>query len=93
MQIRRLRTSEAKDEFETPEQELDEDQDNILSEEEIDDIVAYVMSWSVQAEPVTSTATSSEPSPWAGWGGLILTILLFGVVVGVILLFQLRQQE
>ncbi len=59
-----------------------------LSREEIDDIVAFVMSWSVPVEPATATPEAPLPSHWIGWGGVILTIFLFVLIIVIALEFQ-----
>jgi mono/diheme cytochrome c family protein len=64
-----------------------------LTEDEIDDIVAFVMSWPVPAEPATVTPDSPIPSRWIGWGGVILTIFLFVFIVIIVLEIQKPKQE
>lgn len=62
-----------------------------LTEVEIDDIVAFVMSWSAPAEPAAPTPAPPETSRLAGWGGVLFAVLLFALLVGLILLFQRRK--
>jgi len=64
-----------------------------LSEAEIDDIVAFVLSWPAPAEPSTAVPESPAPSQWVGWGGVILTIFLFALIIIVALAFQKNKSE
>jgi len=64
-----------------------------LTEDEIDDIVSFVLSWPAPAEPATATPDSPIPSRWIGWGGVILTIFLFVLIVVVVLEFQKPKQD
>jgi mono/diheme cytochrome c family protein len=63
-----------------------------LTDGEINDLVAFVSSLPGQAEPVvTSTPPSPLESLWVGWGGVILTLFLFALIVISILLIQKRR--
>jgi mono/diheme cytochrome c family protein len=64
-----------------------------LTEDEINDIVAFVMSWPVPAQSMTSTPDSPISSRWIGWGGVILTIFLFVLIVVIALEFQKPKQD
>jgi mono/diheme cytochrome c family protein len=68
-----------------------QEQGGPLPEKEIDDIVAYIMSWSAPVEAVTSTPEVPTVSRWAGWAGVILTISLFVIIVVVVLVLQKRK--
>lgn len=68
-----------------------------LSEGEINDLTAFVL-----ALPSTSQVTQVAPSgslpasqtfPWlTGWGGLILAVVLFAIIIGLILWLQSRSK-
>jgi len=64
-----------------------------LSENEIDDIVSFILSFSPPAASVTSTPETQAPSRLAGWGGLILMIVVFVIIVVAALVFQNRNQK
>ncbi|UCH61087.1 MAG: c-type cytochrome [Anaerolineales bacterium] len=65
-----------------------------LSESQVDDLVAYIMTL-----PVASTVslpvqpgTTRTPLSWlSGWGGLIIAVLLFVLVIAVAVLVQSRK--
>jgi len=63
-----------------------------LTEDEINDIVAFVMSWPAPVEPATATPESPLTSRWIGWTGVILTIFLFVILIVVVLVLQKNKQ-
>jgi mono/diheme cytochrome c family protein len=63
-----------------------------LTESEIDDIVAFVMSWSAPSDFETPSPEAPISPFWSGWGGAIFTLLAFMLVVVLIFIFQSRQQ-
>lgn len=64
-----------------------------LSEADIDDIVAYILSWQVSGEPQTPAPVPTVKSPWSGWGGVVMTVLLFILIVALILSLQKLAKE
>lgn len=64
-----------------------------LSEQDIDDIVAFVMTWAPGAAPEEATATPA-PSPWRGPLGLaVLVGALLVVLLAAVFLPMLRQGQ
>jgi mono/diheme cytochrome c family protein len=59
-----------------------------LTEGDIDDIVAFVMTLSAPSVGLTATPAPQRVSPLIGWGGVILTIFLFVLIIGVALALQ-----
>jgi mono/diheme cytochrome c family protein len=68
-----------------------------LTDSEINDIVAYILSWEntdVSVNPTQSPPVPDRPASWlAGWGGILVFIVLFGLIIGIIMYFQMRSQE
>ena len=62
-----------------------------LAEEDINDIVAFILSWTVPVEEAVSTPESPEVSRWTGWGGVILAIFLFVTIIIVALVLQRKK--
>ena len=65
-----------------------------LSEGEINNLVAYILTWenSPVAAPQTATPPADTPSPFSGWSGVIFTIVLLVVLIGAAILLQGRKQ-
>jgi mono/diheme cytochrome c family protein len=69
-----------------------------LTDTEINDLVAYILSWDTAGEEVSAVPTQSPPVPdrsnsWlAGWGGIIVFIVLFGLAIAIIMYIQMRNQ-
>lgn len=63
-----------------------------LSEEQINDLTAFILSWEPLASPLEITATpEAAANPFlSGWGGVLLLIVIFGLVIGVALWWQSR---
>ena len=62
-----------------------------LSEAEIDDIVAFVLTLSDQGEEVVFTPQPEPETLPSDWVGIVITVVLLAVVVGLILLLQRRR--
>ena len=64
-----------------------------LTEDEIDDIVAYIMTWS--AVPGVEVSETPEPSPGflGGWPLIIILFLVFFAILVIIFYFSRRNQE
>jgi cytochrome c oxidase cbb3-type subunit III len=60
---------------------------------EIDDIVAFVMSWETLAVADTAPIPAVEESPLAGWNGVFFTLVLMIIIIALILVLQRRKQE
>lgn len=68
-----------------------------LSERDIDDLTAYILSWEGdQVEqlqnPQATPETQLNPI-LTGWGGALLAVALFGIIVAVAVLLQTRQSS
>jgi mono/diheme cytochrome c family protein len=64
-----------------------------LSQEDINDIVAYILSWQPPAEITPPTTPAAPTETWlAGPGGVLLFIALFILLIAVILLAQRGRQ-
>ncbi len=65
-----------------------------LSEAEIDDLVAFILT---QARPVTAAqptpAPAFQPTWLSGWGGVLLTLFLFIVIISGALIYQARSAK
>ena len=66
-----------------------------LNESQIDDLVAYILTLGkanpdVQSSPTVVTAGSSGPSPFAGWLGVLLFVILLAVILIIAWLIQRR---
>ncbi len=61
-----------------------------LSEPDINDLTAFILSLPSTANPEAAPTSSAEPAPTGlgGLGGILLTVLVFALVVGIILLAQ-----
>jgi mono/diheme cytochrome c family protein len=64
-----------------------------LAENEIDDLVAFLMTWAGVDEVPEVTATPEVELPLSGWAGFVLTILLFVLILAVIVLVQYYNKE
>ncbi len=64
-----------------------------LSNEEIDDLTAFVMSWTTPSLAEAPVPTPEGESPLAEWSGVFLTIGLFIIIVALILLAQKKRSE
>jgi mono/diheme cytochrome c family protein len=67
-----------------------------LSEDEIDDLVSYILSWDNPNAQVQPTVVVDEPSqsPWLrGVGGVVVFVVLLAVVLGGIYWLQGRGKE
>ncbi|HLA97681.1 MAG TPA: c-type cytochrome [Anaerolineales bacterium] len=65
-----------------------------LSEEDIADLVSYILTLPVAStvtQPVQPGTTSSALSWLSGWGGVIIAVLLFALLVAVAVLVQTRR--
>jgi mono/diheme cytochrome c family protein len=65
-----------------------------LSEQDIDDTVAYMLSWdnpNAQAVPTVVYYEAPSSAFMRGWGGVIVFVLLVGIVFGAIIWLQRRQ--
>jgi mono/diheme cytochrome c family protein len=62
-----------------------------LTEGEIDDIVAYLLSLPAPEEPVSPTPDSAPTSRLLGWGGVFLTLVIFILIILGILGLQRRK--
>jgi mono/diheme cytochrome c family protein len=64
-----------------------------LTEDEIDDIVAYIMTWS--AIPGVEVTETPEPSPGflGGWPLIVILFLVFFAILVIIFYFSRRGQE
>lgn len=62
-----------------------------LSEGEIDDVVAYILTLSDEGGTVIFTPQPEPETLPSGWVGVVITVVLLAVVVGLILLFQRRR--
>ena len=65
-----------------------------LSEEEIENLVAFILSWSTPANPPSVTPPVAQPAEtpginWELWVGLVLVILILAAV----LIFAARSQR
>ena len=66
-----------------------------LTEQEINHLTAYVLSLAenpVVFEQPAQPDTSLQPSWLRGWGGILLAVLLFGLIVGFALWIQTRDK-
>ena len=64
-----------------------------LTEDEIDDIVAYVLTWSpIPGVEITETP-ETNPSFLSGWPMWILLFLVFVAILVIIVYFSRRGQE
>jgi mono/diheme cytochrome c family protein len=67
-----------------------------LSEDQIDDLVAYILSWdnpNAQAQP---TIVAPEPPSSAfmrGWGGVIVFVVILAIIFGGIVWLQRRESQ
>lgn len=62
-----------------------------LADEQIDDVVAYILTLSEdRGTPVFTPQPEPETMP-SGWVGLVITVVLLAAIVGVILLLQRRR--
>ncbi|MGD2156749.1 MAG: c-type cytochrome [Anaerolineales bacterium] len=61
-----------------------------LKEAQINDLVAYIMTWSGAPEAEIPTPTPEVESPFTGWLGVILTGIIFVLLIAVILFAQRR---
>jgi mono/diheme cytochrome c family protein len=61
-----------------------------LTDTQIDDIVAYIVSLPVPAGQISPTPEIAPPSSLIGWGGVFLTIVLFVLIIIGILGLQRR---
>jgi mono/diheme cytochrome c family protein len=67
-----------------------------LTEAQIDDLAAFVVSLprsEEQIEPTPPSLSPFTPSWLSGWGGVLALVVLFVVVVSLALIVQTRQQE
>lgn len=64
-----------------------------LTEDEIDDIVAYILTWS--AVPGVEVTETPEPSPGflGGWPFIVILFLVFFAILVIIFYFSRRSQE
>ena len=65
-----------------------------LSETEINNLVAYILTWenSPVAHPSQPTqAPAAPPSPLSGWGGVLFTVVLLVILIGAALFLQTRK--
>lgn len=62
-----------------------------LTEEEIDDIVAFILTLSDQGEEVVFTPQPELETLPSDWVGIVITVMLLAVVIGLILLLQRRR--
>jgi len=59
-----------------------------LSETEIDNLVSFLMAWTVAEQVEILEPSPTEDFPLAGWAGFFFTLILFVLVVVVFLLIQ-----
>jgi len=65
-----------------------------LSEAEIDDLVAFILTQAQPSEVFRPTpAPPYQPTWLSGWGGVLLTILLFILIVSGALIYQARSKK
>lgn len=66
-----------------------------LTESDVADLVAFVMTWSGADvdEPQTVTATPEADLPLAGWSGFLFALVLFALIIAVILLVQFYARD
>jgi len=68
-----------------------------LTESEISDLVAFVMTWSEaekSSDAAQGTATPEEENlPLSGWSGVILTLILFVLIIALFLIIQYYAQR
>ena len=65
-----------------------------LSEAEINDLTAFVLSNQTTGPTTPETAASAAsatPSPFAGWGGILLASIAFILIVGIAIIVQTRR--
>lgn len=59
-----------------------------LSDSNLDDLVAFLMTWSMEDGETVEPETEVENLPLSGWSGVWFTLILFVLIVAVILLVQ-----
>jgi mono/diheme cytochrome c family protein len=65
-----------------------------LSETEINDLVAFILTQAKPQETFLPTPTPAFQPGWlSGWGGVLLTIVLFVLILSAALIYQTRQKE
>jgi hypothetical protein len=64
-----------------------------LSDQDIADLTAFVLALThtMNAVGMPTPAALPEANSLSGWGGLVVTIVLFGLLVGVILFAQRKK--
>jgi hypothetical protein len=66
-----------------------------LSEVEIDDLTAFILSHQTAGpttqETTTISAAPATQSPFAGWGGVLLAVIGFILLVGIAIIVQTRR--
>ncbi|PWH12757.1 MAG: hypothetical protein DDG59_15420 [Anaerolineae bacterium] len=65
-----------------------------LRESEIDDLVAFILTQAQPSEVFRPTPTPAfQPSWLSGWGGVLLTIVLFILIISGALIYQARSKQ
>jgi hypothetical protein len=68
-----------------------------LSERDIDDLTAYILSWEGDQVEQLQNPQATPETPLnpilTGWGGVLLAVALFGIIVAVAVLLQTRQSS
>ena len=67
-----------------------------LSEDDIDDLVSYILSWdnpNAQAQPTVVAFEAPSSDFMRGWGGVIVFVLLLAIVFGAIYWLQKRRTK
>jgi mono/diheme cytochrome c family protein len=62
-----------------------------LTEEEINHLVAFILSLPSIEAPQPTTPATPVVSRWIGWGGLFLAVFLFTLIIAAILILQRRR--
>ena len=63
-----------------------------LAEAEINDVVAFLLALpSTEAQPPAATPTPASNPFFSGWGGVVLAVVLFVVLVGLAIFVQTRR--
>lgn len=67
-----------------------------LNEQEINDLTAFVLTLAddpvIFEQPAPEVDTALQPSWLRGWGGILLAVVLFGLIVGFALWYQIRDK-
>jgi hypothetical protein len=65
-----------------------------LSESEVNDIVAYILSWEIPTQNGDQPESREISSSWfTGWGGVFVFWLIFLFLIGIILFLQRRNSN